>query len=123
MPVVPPVALLGTGLLGSAIATRLLQQGESLWVWNRTPERCTPLLELGARGAGDPAAAVALAHWVITVLSDGPTTQALLTGKLTSPLFHFEFHEIEPIHDAFKPMAREQRFDVSEMAVFTFLQA
>ena len=78
MPVVPPVALLGTGLLGSAIATRLLQQGESLWVWNRTPERCTPLLELGARGAGDPAAAVALAHWVITVLSDGPTTQALL---------------------------------------------
>ena len=58
-----------------------------------------------------------------TALKRYPTTQALLTGKLTSPLFNFDFHEIEPIHDAFKPMAREQRFDVSEMAVFTFLQA
>ena len=52
-----------------------------------------------------------------------PTTQSLLEGKITSPNFDFEFHEIEPIHDAFKPMAREQRFDVSELAVFTFLQA
>lgn len=52
-----------------------------------------------------------------------PTTEALLSGKLTSPLFNLAFQEIEPIHDAFKPMAREQRFDVSEMAAFTFLQA
>ena len=58
-----------------------------------------------------------------TALKRYPTTEALLSGKLTSPLFNFDFHEIEPIHDAFKPMAREQRFDVSEMAVFTFLQA
>ena len=58
-----------------------------------------------------------------TALKRYPTTEGLLSGRLTSPLFNFEFHEIEPIHDAFKPMAREQRFDVSEMAVFTFLQA
>ena len=58
-----------------------------------------------------------------TALKRYPTTEALLSGRLKSPHFNFEFHEIEPIHDAFKPMAREQRFDVSEMAVFTFLQA
>lgn len=52
-----------------------------------------------------------------------PTTEALLSGKLKSSKLDFEFHEIEPIHDAFKPMAREQRFDVSELAIFTFLQA
>ena len=52
-----------------------------------------------------------------------PTTEALLSGKLKSSKLNFEFHEIEPIHDAFKPMAREQRFDVSELAIFTFLQA
>ncbi len=52
-----------------------------------------------------------------------PTTEALLNGTVKSANFDFEFHEIEPIHDAFKPMAREQKFDVSEMAVFTFLQA
>jgi len=58
-----------------------------------------------------------------TALKRYPTTEALLSGKLKSPKLEFEFHEIEPIHDAFKPMAREQRFDVSEMAIFTFLQA
>jgi 4,5-dihydroxyphthalate decarboxylase len=58
-----------------------------------------------------------------TALKRYPTTEGLLSGRLASPKFTFEFHEIEPIHDAFKPMAREQKFDVSEMAVFTFLQA
>ncbi|MDB5594544.1 MAG: 4,5-dihydroxyphthalate decarboxylase [Hyphomicrobiales bacterium] len=58
-----------------------------------------------------------------TALKRYPTTKALLTGELTSPNFNFEFHEIEPIHNAFKPMAREQKFDVSELAIFTFLQA
>lgn len=58
-----------------------------------------------------------------TALKRYPTTEGLLSGQVTSPTFNFEFHEIEPIHDAFKPMAREQRFDVSEMAVFTYLQA
>lgn len=58
-----------------------------------------------------------------TALKRYPTTEALLSGKLTSPDFNFDFHEVEPIHDVFKPMAREQRYDVSELAIFTFLQA
>ena len=58
-----------------------------------------------------------------TALKRYPTTKALLTGAQTSPLFDFEFYEIEPIHDAFKPMAQTQAFDASEMAVFTYLQA
>lgn len=52
-----------------------------------------------------------------------PQTEALLSGKITSPHMEFEFHEIEPIHDAFKPMAQRQAYDVSEMAIFTCLQA
>jgi len=51
------------------------------------------------------------------------TTQALFDGSVSSSLLNFDIHEIEPIHNAFKPMAREQKFDVSEMAVFTYLQA
>ena len=34
-----------------------------------------------------------------------------------------EFVEISPIHRAFAPMAREQKFDISEMAIVTALQA
>jgi 4,5-dihydroxyphthalate decarboxylase len=37
--------------------------------------------------------------------------------------FELSFVDIEPIHRAFAPMARELRFDVSEMAVVTALQA
>lgn len=72
------ISLLGTGLLGGAIGERLLGCGHRLTVWNRTPERCAPLLALGALAAATPAAAVAASALVITVLSDGPTTSAVL---------------------------------------------
>ena len=52
-----------------------------------------------------------------------PQTRALLDGDVASLLMRMEFHEIEPIHDAFKPMAQRQAFDASEMAIFTYLQA
>ena len=80
------IALLGTGLLGSAIATRLLACGHSLSVWNRNPERCEPLLALGARQATSPAAAAAEADWLLTVLSDGPTTHAVLIDQVAEEL-------------------------------------
>jgi 3-hydroxyisobutyrate dehydrogenase len=80
------IALLGTGLLGSAIATRLLACGHSLSVWNRHPERAQPLLELGARQAPSPAAAAAEADWLLTVLSDGPTTHAVLIDQVAEEL-------------------------------------
>ena len=37
------VAVLGTGLLGTAIATRLLEQGLNVYVWNRDPVSYTHL--------------------------------------------------------------------------------
>ena len=37
--------------------------------------------------------------------------------------FALEFEDIEPIHRAFAPMAREQKFDVSEMAIVTAIMA
>ena len=37
--------------------------------------------------------------------------------------FAFDFVDVSPIHRAFAPMAREQKFDVSEMAIVTALQA
>jgi 3-hydroxyisobutyrate dehydrogenase len=72
------ISLLGTGLLGGAIGERLLRCGHALTVWNRTPERCAPLLALGARATTTPAEAVAAGELVITVLSDGATTSAVL---------------------------------------------
>ena len=52
-----------------------------------------------------------------------PHTQALKAGAVTSPMFACHFPEIKPVNRAFAPMARERRFDVSEMAIATVLQA
>lgn len=52
-----------------------------------------------------------------------PHTQALKRGEVSSDLVAIEFTEINPVNRAFMPMVREQRFDVSEMAIVTYLQA
>ncbi len=72
------ISLLGTGLLGAAIGERLLMSRHPLTVWNRHGERSAPLQALGATVAATPADAVAASELVITVLSDGPTTRAVL---------------------------------------------
>ena len=52
-----------------------------------------------------------------------PHTEALKSGEVASDLFAMAFPEIKPVNRAFAPMARERRFDVSEMAIATVLQA
>jgi 3-hydroxyisobutyrate dehydrogenase len=72
------ISLLGTGLLGSAIGERLLNRGHRLTVWNRRPERAESLVALGAHRAATAAEAVAAGDCVLTVLSDGAVTTAVL---------------------------------------------
>ena len=74
------VALLGTGLLGSAIGHRLLSVGCALAVWNRDPARCELLTSAGAERFDDPAQAIAGASTVITVLRDGPITAEVVAS-------------------------------------------
>lgn len=52
-----------------------------------------------------------------------PHTAPLLDGAVASPLLRLADAGIAPISRAFAPMVREARFDVSEMAIATFLQA
>ncbi|MFM8258270.1 MAG: NAD(P)-dependent oxidoreductase [Vulcanococcus sp.] len=76
------IALLGTGLLGSAIGSRLLERGHRLTVWNRSLQRCEALAAAGATVAASPAEAAQQSTWLITVLSDGPTTAAVLLDQV-----------------------------------------
>ena len=50
-------------------------------------------------------------------------TKALKGGNIKSDRVAFSFTEINPVNRAFMPMAREQKFDVCEMAIVTYLQA
>jgi 4,5-dihydroxyphthalate decarboxylase len=58
-----------------------------------------------------------------TLLGDHPGTSALKNGSLKSDLVTFDFAEYSPTNKGFKPMVREQAFDVSEMAIVTYLMA
>ena len=72
------IALLGTGLLGAAIGRRLLEQGHSLKVWNRTPEKCQALLEAGGQAISSLPDGASDCDTVISVLRDGPASAAVL---------------------------------------------
>src|SRR5580698_6057124 len=50
-------------------------------------------------------------------------TRALKDGAVKSDLVKLNFTEINPVNRAFLLMAREQKFDVCEMAIVTYLQA
>ena len=58
-----------------------------------------------------------------TVLKTTALTTPLKDGALTSDQVVLDFSEISPIHKAFAPMVREAKFDISEMAIVTALQA
>jgi len=58
-----------------------------------------------------------------TLLGDHPCTAALKNGSIKSDLVEFDFVEYSPTNKGFKPMVREAAFDVSEMAIVTYLMA
>jgi 4,5-dihydroxyphthalate decarboxylase len=58
-----------------------------------------------------------------TLLGGHPGTKALKSGAIKSDLVEFDFVDYSPTNKGFKPMVREAAFDVSEMAIVTYLMA
>jgi len=58
-----------------------------------------------------------------TVLGPHAHVEALRSGEVRSDRFDLDFIEYTPTNTAFKPMVREQAFDVCEMAIVTYLMA
>jgi 3-hydroxyisobutyrate dehydrogenase len=73
------VAVLGTGVMGAPMARRLAQAGFDVRVWNRTAAAAEAV---GAEVAESPAAVVAGADVVITMLSDGPIVDEVMRSAL-----------------------------------------
>ena len=63
------IAFLGLGKMGMAMASRLVGK-HSLTVWNRSPEKAQPLMNLGAKWADSPEKAVLGVDVVISSLLD-----------------------------------------------------
>lgn len=74
------VAVLGMGIMGSAIARNLLRAGLGVTVWNRTREKAEALASDGAEVADTPAGAAAGADVVLTMLTDWEAVEAAMAG-------------------------------------------
>ncbi|WP_246727582.1 NAD(P)-dependent oxidoreductase [Agrobacterium sp. MA01] len=70
--------------MGAPMARRLLEAGFLVTVWNRDSGKAEPLAAAGARLAESPADAVAGAHVVFTMLSDGSVVEDVLFTKGTA---------------------------------------
>lgn len=74
------IAFFGLGIMGSGMATRLLNAGFSLTVYNRNQEKARSLGS-GVRVAGNPREAAAKADLILCMVSDDTASRALWTGE------------------------------------------
>jgi 3-hydroxyisobutyrate dehydrogenase len=83
-----PVGFIGLGAMGGPMALNLAISGTPLVVWNRTPEKATPLHAAGAHVADGPAAVFERCELVISMLAGEALDQVLgrRGGGLAIPL-------------------------------------
>jgi 3-hydroxyisobutyrate dehydrogenase len=71
----PTVAVLGTGVMGAAMARNAARAGLPVRAWNRTPERAAPLAQDGIDVVATAAEAVDGADLILTVLFDAASVE------------------------------------------------
>lgn len=71
---------LGMGIMGSAMAANLVRAGNDVIVWNRTPERCKPLIEMGASMGASPREVVGTADVTFAMVSDPAAVEQICEG-------------------------------------------
>ncbi len=74
-------AFIGLGRMGQVMATRLVQGGHELMVYNRTAAKLAPLTALGAKAAGSLAEAARFAGVVITMVTDDAALRTVSEGS------------------------------------------
>ncbi len=68
------IAVLGTGIMGAAMARNLAQDGHEVRAWNRSPEKAEPLAADGIAVARAPEDAARGADVLVTMLLDADVT-------------------------------------------------
>jgi 3-hydroxyisobutyrate dehydrogenase len=75
------IGIIGTGMLGRAVATRLLKSGYKLTVYNRTREKADELKTIGATVVNSPKDVAKSSDFVITIVKDAQAVEAVSFGK------------------------------------------
>ncbi len=76
----PALAFAGIGLMGLPMTRRLLAAGYPLAVWNRSPEKCQPLIEQGAASVDQPAQLCAKADIIMLCLANTDVVREVVFG-------------------------------------------
>ncbi|MGD9954359.1 MAG: NAD(P)-dependent oxidoreductase [Burkholderiales bacterium] len=76
----PNIAILGTGLLGSAFAEAAAARGDTVTAWNRTADKAQALAKFGVKAAASPAEAIRGASRVHLVLKDDAVVDEVIAA-------------------------------------------
>lgn len=76
----PTLGFVGIGLMGLPMCQRLLAAGYALHVWNRSADKCSPLLPHGAVLEESPAELCAKVDLVMVCLADTAAVRAVVFG-------------------------------------------
>lgn len=74
------VGFVGLGAIGEPMASRVLEAGFELHVWNRDAAKTHSLVRSGAKAAASPAALAARVDMVMTCVTDGDALEQVLLG-------------------------------------------
>ncbi len=72
------IGFIGTGIMGGPMAGHLAKAGHHVVAWNRSADKLAPLAALGVEAAASPIEAARDADVLVSMLADGPTTEAVL---------------------------------------------
>ena len=75
------IGIIGTGLMGSAIAERLIERGFTVFVHNRTKQRSDSLVRKGGIRIGTPLELGKKCNYVIISVTDGNAVKEILFGN------------------------------------------
>jgi 3-hydroxyisobutyrate dehydrogenase-like beta-hydroxyacid dehydrogenase len=75
------IGIIGTGLMGSAIAERLIDRGFTVYVHNRTKQRSDALVRKGGISIGNPSDLGKKCNYVIISVTDGNAVKEILSGN------------------------------------------
>lgn len=76
----PALGFIGTGVMGTPIARKLLESGFALTVWNRTPGKLEALRQAGAEVAGSPADLARASEIVFLCVTDTAAVEDVVFG-------------------------------------------
>lgn len=76
----PKYGFLGLGIMGSAMAANLVRAGLDVTIWNRTAEKCAPLVTLGARLGESPCEVASSCDITFAVVADPIASRDICFG-------------------------------------------